>query len=172
MKTQGIHNKTLSLLHIIGLFFLALSAQLIFWPAAWHHVLRPPELHLILFVYFCLYSSFVFSVLIILSLSLLLGSVSSVSPAAFFIVFSGFYFLLLVGRGFFHWRRQQFLMATVFFVSFFFSFYLKIFSSQGLINSLSFDFLFSTLLNTSLTTALTFFIHPLLENYIKNKGAL
>ena len=170
MKPQGIHLKTLSLLHIISLFFLVIFAQLIFWPASWHSVMRPPELHLILFVYFCLYSSFLSSVLIIFVLSFLMGSVSSVSVAAFFASFSVFYFFLLTGRGFFHWRRRQFLLTTLFSISFLFPFFLKMFSGPGL--SLSFDFLFLKLLNSSLTVAVAWFIHPFLESHIKNRGPL
>ena len=166
MKTKGIGFYTLSFLHIMGLFLLAFIVQLGFWPSPWQSYMPAPQIYLILFIYFCLHSSFAFSILIIYALSLLMGSISSVSVSIFFATLASCYFFLLIGKGLFHWRKLKFLLLASFFVSLVFPFSLQVFSNMNLSFSV-FSSPFAGLLNAILTTAIAWGLHFFLQNYMK-----
>lgn len=168
MKIQRI-DEAIALLQILGFFLLAFILQLTFWPQVWQHSLPPPQIYLILFVYFSLHSSFVFSTFLIYGLSLLTGGFSSFSVSGFFAAFVCFYFLLLTGKGFFHWKKQKFFLSATFFLSFTFPLFLQIFSNKDM---LTLQYLFILTLNGILTTAVAYLIYPFLENYRKNKFTL
>ena len=166
MKPKGIGFYTLSFLHIMGLFLLAFIAQLILWPPSWQSYMPAPQIYLIFFIYFCLYSSFAFSVLIIYALSLLMGSISSISVSVFFAAFTCFYFFLLMGKGLFYWRKLNFLLLATFFASLVFPFFLQIFSNMKLSLSV-FSSPFTGFANGILTAAIAWGLHFFLQDYIK-----
>lgn len=163
MKTGGVTSQTLRLLQIMGLFLLAVIVEVAFWPLSWQSYISAPQIHLILFIYFCLYSSFTHSLFIIYGAGLILGSVSSVPGSLFFMFLTCFYALLLTGKGFFHWRKTEFLLTVSFLMSVLFPLFL-ILSNQS-VNSLSFHSFFAILFNGALTAGLAWLLHPFLKNY-------
>lgn len=163
MKTGGVTHQIFCFLQIIGFFFLAVIVELAFWPLAWQSYMPAPQMHLILFIYFCLYSSFTLSLFIIYGAGLILGSTSSVPGFLFFIFLTCFYALLLTGKGFFHWRKPEFLLIVSFLMSVFFPFFL-IFSTKN-ISSLSLNSFFAILINGTLTAGLAWGLNPFLKIY-------
>ena len=162
MKIQGI-NQGIFFLQIMGLFLVAFILQLTFWPRIWQNHVPAPQVYLILFIYFSLYSSFVFSIFLIYGISLLIGGFSSLSVSSFFATFLCFYCLLLAAKGFFHWKKLKFFLFASFCISLTFPFLLKMFSDGNMVNSL-----FAWTLNGVLTATLAYFSHPLLETYRGN----
>ena len=163
MKTGGVTRQAFCFLQIIGLFLLAVIVELAFWPLAWQSYMPAPQIHLIFFIYFCLYSSFTLSLFIIYGTGLILGSVSSVPGFLFFIFLTCFYALLLTGKGFFHWRKTEFLLIVSFLMSVLFPFFLILLNKN--VSSLSFSSFFAILINGILTAGLAWGLNPFLKNY-------
>lgn len=170
MKPGGIASQTWHLLQVIGLFLLAVIVELAFWPLNWQSYIPAPQIHFILFIYFCLYSSFTHSLFIIYGAGLILGSVSSVQGSLFFIFLTCFYALLLIGKGFFHWRKTKFLLTVVFFMSVLFPFFLILLNQN--VNSLSLYYFVAILLNGAMTAGLAWLLQPFLRNYTVRWSAI